>query len=148
MKMPVVREENGRLVLDDAAAVAVARVVAKKNCEGTLREPETAERVRHFTRRAKQLGLSPAEVVIVVLNVDDPHAGAIAEALMPTTDWSHIRALGAIPFARGLCTRAVLDVVATFDPEAAARAAAIDGLLVVVVDHGVAEVFPAEPFLV
>jgi hypothetical protein len=65
----VVREVDGRLVLDDPVAAAVACAVAKHNCGATY--AANAERASHFRRRAAELGRTPAEVVVVVLAVDD-----------------------------------------------------------------------------
>lgn len=143
MTQAVVREIDGQLVLDDPDALAMIRVVAKHNCKNTLEL--NAERVRHFSGRIAARQLSPAEFLIVILNVDDAHGGAIAEALMPGHDWSEFWARGEIPFARGLAGRGgIHDVIAEFDVEAAAKLrASPDTLMVVVVDHGVAEVYPA-----
>lgn len=139
-----VREIDGQLVLDDPDALAVARAVAKHNCRATLEEQR--ERVEHFVRRVAALGRTPAEVVITLVNVDDPHGRPLAELLMPGNEaaWQAFRDAGQVPFARGLATRegiqSFLDIV---DEDAADKLRALDGLAVVVVDCGVAEVFEA-----
>ncbi len=137
-----VRKIAGRLVLDDPAALAVARAVGKHNCENTLRL--NADRVAHFMRRISEKGLSPADVVIVVLNVDDAHGGPLAEALMPGQDWQPYRDRGEVPFARGLAGREGIEsAISFFDEEAARALHGMVGVAVVVVDHGVAAIYQA-----
>jgi hypothetical protein len=139
------RDAEGRLVLDDPIAVSVGRAVSKHNCRATLLAH--AERVRHFETRVRERGLSPKNVVIVVLNVDDIHGGPLAEALMPGHDWQEYRDRGEVPFARGLAVRGgIEDVLGSFDKEAHEKLTQSEKLSVVVVDHGVAEVFPVVPW--
>lgn len=136
----VVREVDGKLVLDDPAALAMVRAVGKHNCIATL--SANIERVDHFVRRTKELGRSAADVVIVLLAVDDPNGCAIAEMLMPNTDWQPFRDVGEVPIARGLAGRAgIQEVLEAFDREAAEKLRDAKALAIVVVDHGVAEVF-------
>jgi len=136
-----VREIDGQLVLDDPDAVEMIRAVGKHNCEQTFKD--NIDRVEHFMSRINQLGKSPSEIVIVIINVDDPYGQPIAEALMPGHDWQSYRDQGQIPFARGLAERSgIEDIVETFDKEAAdALRARPNQFCTVVVDHGVAEVF-------
>jgi hypothetical protein len=137
-----VRVVDGQVVLDDPEAVTVMRVVGKTNCRQTF--ALQAERVRHFKRRVAALGLEPADVVIVLLNVDDAHGGPLAETLMPGHDWDQYRERGEVPFARGLAGSAgITAALGVFDEEAALKLCSMTDLAVVVVDHGVAEVFPA-----
>lgn len=140
----VVREVDGQLVLDDPDALAVARAVAKHHCKATL--GSNRERVEHFKRRIGELGESSSSVVIVLVNVDDKNGSALAEALMPGYDWSHIRAQGQVPYARGLASRlGITGFLDLFDAEAADKLRwtrpSDPPTAVVVVDHGVAEVF-------
>lgn len=138
----VVRKIDGQLVLDDPQAVAVFRAVSKHNCRGTFNINE--DRVVHFKNRMAERGLSADQVVIVLVNVDDVNGGPLADALMPGTDWQQIRDQGQVPFARGLAGRpGIQDIIADFDKEAAEKLAVMSAPAVVVVDHGVAEVFPA-----
>lgn len=138
----VVREINGQLVLDDPEAVAVIRVVGKENCRNTLKM--NADRVAHFKHRLDERGMAAYEAVIVVISVDDVHGGPIAEALMPGINWQEFRDRGEIPFARGLAMRDdIREMLGTFDKEAAEKLRDMAVMAVVVVDHGVAEVFPA-----
>lgn len=141
--MAVVREIDGRLVLDDPQAVAVLRAVGKANCRGTL--DINVDRVVHFKNRMTERGLSADQVVIVLVNVDDVNGGPLADVLMPGTDWQSFRDQGQVPFARGLAGRSgIQEIIATFDKEAAEKLAAMPNTpIVVVVDHGVAEVFLA-----
>jgi len=92
----------------------------------------------------KDGGRSPSSVVIVLINVDDVHGGPIAEALMPGHDWQEYRDRGELPVARGLAGREGIEaVLADFDKEAAVKLKVTKGIAVVVVDHGVAEIFGA-----
>jgi hypothetical protein len=136
-----VREVDGQLVLDDPDALAMARAVAKYNCHALYEVDH--ERVQHFVRRIAERGLAPAEVCIVLINVDDVHGSAIADVLMPGHDWQAYRDRGMTPIARGLAGReGICLALSAFDDEAARKASAdLDKVIVVVVDHGVAEVF-------
>jgi hypothetical protein len=135
-----VRMVDGQPVLDDPLAVELIKAVEKHNCRQT--PAVNADRVRYFAQRMIDRGDSPADTMIVVLCMDDPHAVPVGDALMPGFDWAAIRARGEIPFARGLAKRefiqAMLDAI---DPAAAAKLRAIAGAAVLVMDHGVAEIF-------
>lgn len=138
----VVREVDGQLVLDDPVAVAVISAVEKHNCRNTL--DLNADRVEHFKRRLTERGMSPDQAVIVLLNVDDVHGGPLADILMPGHNWQEIRDKGEIPFARGLAMRdGIQEALGAFDKDAATKLQSISDVAVVVVDHGVAEVFAA-----
>lgn len=138
----VVREVNGQLVLDDPEAVAVIRAVEKENCRSTLKM--NADRVAHFKIRMAERGLTAEDAVIVVISVDDVHGGPIAEALMPGTNWQEFRDRGEVPFARGLAMRdGIQEMLDTFDKEAAGKLQKMTDVAVVVIDHGVAEIFSA-----
>ena len=143
----IVREVNGQLVLDDPVARSVFRAVAKHNCLNTF--SAQADRVIHFARRMGELGRSPRDVVIVLLNVDDQNGKMLANILMPGHDWQAIRDRGEVPFARGLAGReGIQEALAIFDREAAMKLTTMEAhspgslqpIGVVVVDHGVAEV--------
>jgi hypothetical protein len=135
-----IREIDGQLVLDDPDALAVFQAVGKHNCKGTFEMNK--ERVAHFVGRIEEKGLSPADIVIVILNVDDSHGGPIADMLMPGHDWQEFRDRGETPYARGLATReGIQGILGEFDKDAAEELAGIEGVAVVVVDHMVAEVF-------
>ena len=138
----VVREVDGQLVLDDPVAVAVISAVEKHNCRNTLEM--NADRVEHFKRRLTERGMTPDQAVIVLLNVDDVHGGPLADALMPGHNWQEIRDKGEVPFARGLAMRdGIQEALGAFDKDAATKLQSISDVAVVVVDHGVAEVFAA-----
>jgi len=135
-----IREIDGQLVLDDPDALAVVQAVGKHNCKGTFEMNK--ERVTHFAKRIEEKGLSPADIVIVILNVDDTHGGPIADMLMPGHNWQEFRDRGETPFARGLAEReGIQGILGEFDKDAAEELAGIEGVAVVVVDHMVAEVF-------
>lgn len=133
---------DGEYVLHDPAAVGVIKAVSKHNCKGTLEI--NAERIEHFKGRLAELGKTPEEAVIVLLNVDDANGAQIADALMPNHDWDAIRAKDEIPFARGIAMReGIQKALAIFDESASEKLRSFEGVAVVVVDHGVAEVFAA-----
>ena len=135
-------DKDGRTVLDDPDALAMIRAIEKHNCKLTLETQR--DRVEHFKNRAKQLGTNPDTVVIVLVNVDDVHGKILAEALMPGHEWQLYRDRGEVPFARGLAGRTgVQEFLALFDTDAAEKLQVINGLAVVVVDRGTAEVFEA-----
>ncbi len=133
-------EVDGQLVLDDPDAMAVIRAIGRVNCVGTYKVHK--ERIEHFLRRIDERGMSPAEVVVIIANVDDPLGTILAELLMPQEDWDPYRARGEIPYARGLANRTFIQ--AALDGaglEAAKELEALEGKAVVVVDFGSAEVF-------
>jgi hypothetical protein len=138
----VVREVGGQLVLEDPVAVAVIGAVSKHNCKNTLEM--NADRVAYFKRRLAERGMTPDQAVIVLLNVDDPHGGPLADMLMPGHNWQEYRDKGEVPFARGLAMREGIQLVLPhIDKEAAEKLRGMTEVAVVVVDHGVAEVFAA-----
>lgn len=139
----VVRKINGQLVLDDPQVVAMLRAVNKSNCRGTF--DINAERVIYFKNRMAERGLSADQAVIMLVNVDDVNGGPLADALMPGANWQQFRDQGQVPFARGLAGRpGIQGILAAFDKEAAEKLETMPGVpAAVVVDHGVAEVFPA-----
>lgn len=128
-------------VFDDLAALAADRAVAiavgKHECLSFVQL--NADRVRHFARRIGELGRSPANTAIVVINADDEAGAAILELLMPGHDWASIRSTGATPVGRGLVERAgVQDLLEAWEPAEAKRFAAIAGPPILVVHQGVA----------
>ena len=138
--LAVVRKIDGQLVLDDPVALAVMRSVAKHNCRGMFNLSE--DRVTYFKQRIADRGLNAEEMAIIFLNVDDVHGGPITDVLMPGANWQQYRDVGQVPIARGLVDReAISEIIFGFDPEAAAKLKETSGPAVLVVDHGVAEVF-------
>jgi len=147
----VVRMEDGVAVLHDPAAEGVMAAVdahnydiAKANCVRMFNL--NADRIAHFKGRAATLGRSDQEVVIVIINVDDVHGMLMVDNLMPGQDamWQNFRDKGEIPVARGLAGRAdIQKCIDLIDKIAAEKMRSLPGLLVVVVDHGTAEVFQA-----
>jgi hypothetical protein len=75
----------------------------KLNCVHTFNA--NSERIQHFKRRISEKNLKPEDVAIVVINVDDPHGGPIADILMPNHNWQQYRDQGEVPCARGLVMR-------------------------------------------
>jgi predicted HAD superfamily Cof-like phosphohydrolase len=134
------RDENGQMFLVDPVGFAVATTVAKHNCKKTLEL--NAERAEHFRQRAIDLGKSNEEVVVLIANADDKYGADILRLAMPGYDFQAIRDRGEVPFGRGLCSReGVQDFLELMDDAAFQKLSKFDGLAVVVVDHGVADVF-------
>jgi hypothetical protein len=149
MTRAIVKKIDGRLVLDDPDAVAVAKAVALHNCRTSF--DLQRERIRHFARRARELGREDS-LAIVLLNVDDPNGGPLADVLMPNQDamWQALRDDGQVPFARGLAERMGIEkLVLALDKEAGETMKAIhrlpsQGLPVVVMDQGVVLVLASD----
>jgi hypothetical protein len=137
-----VDEIDGELVLHDPDAVAIIKAVAKNNCINTRNL--NADRIEHFKQRITERNLTSAQVVIIIINVDDVNGGPIADVIMPDTDWQEIRDRGEVPFARGLVMRdGIQKMLKLFDGTAAHKLQDTKGTAVVVIDHGVAEIFSA-----
>ncbi len=135
-----IRVIDGKIVLDDPIAFGVIQAVNKFNCQFTF--DMNINRVCHFNKRISELNRTPEELVITVINVDDVHGSHIAEILMPGYNWQEIRDRGEIPFARGLADRkGIQDILESFDKEAANKLKMKQGVAIVVVDNGVAEIF-------
>jgi hypothetical protein len=131
-------DADGRL--HDETAEAMVHAVERHNVRDMLVSTQL-ERVRYFEGRMAALKLSPTDYLIVVLNADDPNGGALAEILMPGHDWSEIRALGQIPYARGMVARQPMQE--SLVGEAARELAEIDGIAVLVMDRGIVTAFAA-----
>jgi hypothetical protein len=95
-----VREIDGQLILDDPDALAMIRAVGKHNCRVTF--DAQRECVERWQERMAIRNLASADVVIVLLNVDDPNGAELAQTLMPGHNWQQYRDRGEVPFARGL----------------------------------------------
>ena len=136
-----VTDVDGELVLVDPMACAIIDAINKSLCSKTLEDQ--LDRVRHFTNRITELGKNPADVTIVLLNVNDPLAGQIADTLMPGHDWQQYRDRGEVPFARGLAGRDgmqnILDEISPAEGDKLRGAG--DAVTVIVMDHGTVEVF-------
>ena len=129
---------RGEFVMRDDVAPAVIGATA---CVNLL--AANSERVEHFARRIVERGDDASEVVIAVLNVNDPHGAEIADMLMPGHDWQSIRDRGETPVARGLASVALVDLAEAITKGSRAAFDAIDHTThaaVVVVDCGVAVV--------
>lgn len=131
---------NGKTVLVDPVGYAFMQAVNKSNCKETF--DMNADRIQHFKNRIAEKQLDPKTVVITIINVDAPYGGEIAEALMPGFDWQQFRDKSERLFARGLTMKeGMLEIIALFDKEAAKKINKVAGIPVIVVDHGVAEIF-------
>lgn len=133
---------EGDGILYDPASDAGIRAINKENCRFTV-EAET-ERIAKFTRRFRERGLTPQEALIALANVDDPHGAIFAGVVMPGHDWQAYRDQGMTPYACGIVlAEGMHNFLGQIDPEAAAKLGEMTDLSVVVIDHGVAQVFPA-----
>ena len=140
--MAYVEQVGDGMVLHDPAAAAVAYAIARRNCETMLNE--NSDRIPYFKERATIRELSPDQIVIVILNVDDENGNMMAESLMPGHDWQAYRDRGETPVARGLADRDyVTQCLLVFDHGAYEELRDSTELSVVVVDHGVAIVHEA-----
>jgi len=133
--------QNCQPIIIDPNAIAVATAIAKLNCRSML--DANADRVAHFKQRLRARGQSASDIVIVLIDPDDEHGRIIADGLMPGYNWKAIRDRGEVPVARGLAMRdGIVEVVAEFDDDAAAKLQAKpEALFVVVVANGVAEAY-------
>ena len=139
--IPMVKEIDGKLVLIDPEAVAIINAINKINCKAAF--DINADRIEHFKRRIDELGKTPQEVIIGIISVDDEHGEVIADLVMPGVNWQEFRDRGEKPFARGLILRSFMQKeLELFDPEAADKLKNSEGVLAVVVDCGVAEIYP------
>jgi hypothetical protein len=132
--------EHGR---DDFFSEAIIHI-GKPNCCNTLELP--VDCVEHFRNRLAERGITVAEAVIVLLNVDDINGGPLADVLMPGHNWQEpeVRDRREVPFIRGLVMRDFIEeALDAFDKEAAMKLKGIRGLAVVVVNSGAAAVFTA-----
>lgn len=133
---------KGETVLVDPVGYALVQAVEKHNCKATFNM--NLDRIQHFKNRIVEKGLNPKEIVIVVIKVDDVHGGPIADVLMPDFNWQEIRDRGEVPFARGLVKRwGMKEMIGDFDKEAFEKLETVPENAVIVVDHGVAEIFSA-----
>lgn len=135
---------DDQLVLVDPVAAGVIQAINQYNGKSCLHTLETQlERVVHFTRRIRELGKKPTEVTIVLLNVDDPWGGSLADILMPGHDWQQYRDRGEVPFARGLAGReglqSILDEIEPKEGTKLREAGPV--VTVIVMDQGKVEVF-------
>jgi hypothetical protein len=140
---PVARIEeiDGKLVLIDPHAAAIIDMVNKYNCKNLF--DLNAERIEYFKNRINEKGLTPQDVVITCINVNDPNGKVIAGILMPDYDWQAILDQEQTPVARGLAQRdGIQGILEVFDIEAAKKLKETEGVAVVVIDYGVAEIFP------
>ena len=139
----VVRVIDGNLLLDDPVALGVLTAVDKRGCFETAQRD--FGRIEHFRQRILELGIAPIYVVIVIANADDPHGGPLVEKIMPGVSFDEIRAQRQTPYARGMVERALIqEFLELIDHQAAAKLKALNGIAVVVVDYGVADVFTIE----
>ena len=140
---PVIREKGGLVTIDIPTSLAVIRAMAKYKCEAIF--DSQSERIAHFVKRIHSRNLTAEDVVIVLLQVGDSNGFMITDILMPGHDWQSCRDRGEIPFARGIAGReGIQKAIDSFDIEAGNKLRQMDGIAVVVVDHGVAEVFQAD----
>ncbi len=136
--LPYIDENN---VLHDPDAAGLIAALDRHNLRHHTIEFH-ADRIGHFAQRALERGMSPADTLIVILNVDDDLGGLLGRALMPGTDWGPIRARGETPYARGLAGRAgVQELLDAAGGTGGDQLRAITGTAVLVMDRGIVGVF-------
>jgi hypothetical protein len=136
-----VRESSVRNESEDSEEPAFFRAMGKLNCCDTFRE--NLNWICYIRWYMSVLDYSPSTKVILLANVDDLHGAGIAGFILPGYPWQEIRDRGQVPFARELARRDfMLEALEVFDQEAAAKLARTIGTAVVVIDYGVAEIFP------
>ncbi len=122
-------------MMNDSVIREVTAAIDRTACEEFLRA--NAERVDHFKRRVGERGDDPADVVIVVLDMDDQFGGEIVAALMPAFDPQPIRDRGEKPVARGLAGReGIQEAIDLYDPSAGDTLRCIGGIAIVAVSCG------------
>jgi len=98
--------------------------------------------IEYFKNKITEKNLNPKDFTINLINVDTPYGEEIAHILKPDFDWQPIRDKGETPFVRGLVMKEdMVNIISFFDKEASAKIDQISGIPVVVVDHGVVEIF-------
>jgi hypothetical protein len=141
----LVQEARGKPSMYDADVLAFAKIIRaekKKKCGYTLELH--AYRVPYFKQRLTHHKMTAEERVILIVNVNDTHGEPLANVLMPEENWQKFRDEGKIPFVRSLVDRKMIqEYLEFFDREAEAKLKDMTGVAIVVIDHGVAEVFPA-----
>lgn len=102
------------------------------------------EKIGFYKKMTEERSLSPKEFVIVVVNADDVIGGKFAEYFVPDTNWDVLRKNGNIPFASGIVMKkGMADIIQLFDTETSKKLREKSDMSVVIIDHGVAEVFDA-----
>ncbi len=132
--------KNGKIVLIDPTAHALMQAVNKHNCENTYLAQ--LDKINHFKNRITEKELDPQSVVINIIHVDARYGFEIAEMLMPGHDWQQYRDKGEEPFASGISLKeGIIEIIATFDKEAAEKLKQMKEIPVVVINYGVVEIF-------
>jgi hypothetical protein len=131
---------TAHLVLIDHDALAMIEGADRAACLHTAMLHY--KRIQHFASRITERGQTGADVIITVLNGDDPVGARVARLLMPPNWEAPLRAKGMTPFARGLALRTGMqEVLEDRAPETAATMKAIEGIVVLVADHCTINVF-------
>jgi len=129
------------MIADDVEA-RVLRTIAKHSCRELL--CIYAERVQYFARRIGELGETPTDLAIVIIDTKDDAGAALAEILTSDVDWLALKNSDAPPIVRGLVGRPGLQaLLEEMDPAEAVKFAAIAGPAVLVVHQGVVAFFEA-----
>ena len=70
-------------------------------------------------RAVNVLKINPKEVIVVVINVDDPTFTNLANYLTPNRDWQAARDRGELPIAFGSCSWGVAELIKEICPDVA-----------------------------
>lgn len=93
---PIVRDADKALNAEHLARTQAAMEIFQAS----------AERILYFKQRAENTDRSGRDVVITLIDADDPIGRVLADALMPNYDWQPYRDAGQVPVARGLAPKA------------------------------------------
>ncbi len=131
--------------IDESALPDFTAATPKERCWETLLR--NGEEVLHYVQRAVA---KPEPSAIVVIAACDVHGAILFEQLMPGRNFvEEARRKGGAAFGYAIMKRGVIkEVLTLIDMEAFAKLARVPGaeIPVVVIDHGVAEVFSYRDF--
>lgn len=134
------------VIIVNPTTVAFIRTVERENLRIDVTQQSDA--VQRFARRIAERWSTPDMLLIVVLWVDDPDGGALADLLMPGHDWSEIRSRGETPIARGLADRIGMQRALDAAQDAASQELRnIDGIAVLAAGRGVIAAFAIDDVL-
>lgn len=132
-----------KIAFDDPVVIAIDLNIDRSNRKIACKKVAKMHKatIKKLRDRVIEMRKSPAELAIVIANVEDDNGGDIAEMLMPGHDWGKALEKDKAVFAIGLADRKAIEHVIRFiDEEAADRLSVAFSTRVIVVDYGVAEI--------
>jgi len=138
----VIRKALDQWVLDDPNVRELVASIRRLNCKHTLKL--NADRVAHFKKRFAEWDMTADKVVIALINPVDVPSNKVVRILIPSYNWQLSRGQGQVPFTCGLFLReGIQEILDRIDEIAAARLRDTTDVVVVVIDFGTVEIFPA-----